>query len=322
MLELERPILLPELIALDIAYRHRAGENPRREDYQDRFIFFDCAQPINLPSVAPPTARPGQEVPAAPTPSEPGFPPVQAPRVVIPGYEILEELGRGGMGIVYRARQLALDRLVALKVIKSGAAARPVELHRFRVEAKVIALLQHPHIVQIYEVGEHDGQPYLALELVDGHSLHERIKVAPLPTHEAARLTGVLSRAMHAAHKCGVIHRDLKPANVLLAADGTPKITDFGLAKHVDTDASQTASGTILGTPQYMPPEQARAQTRQIGPLSDVYALGALLYETLTGRPPFQAATVYDTLGLVSAQNRCPRAACSLPFLGTWKPFV
>jgi serine/threonine protein kinase/Flp pilus assembly protein TadD len=302
----ERSILLSELIALDIAYRRRAGESPRKEDYQDRFTAFDCSKLAMLLSAIPETVPPEQAVSATPTPSERPVAPAQTPRMTLPGYEILGELGRGGMGIVYKARQLALNRLVALKLIRSGAAAGPEELHRFRIEAKVIALLQHPNIVQIYEVGEHDGQPYLALELVEGSSLHERIKTAPLPAREAARLAGLLARAMHAVHQRGVIHRDLKPANVLLTADGTPKISDFGLAKRVDVDLGQTSSGAVVGTAQYMPPEQARGHIRQIGPLSDVYALGAVLYETLTGRPPFQAATVYDTLALVVSAEPPP----------------
>jgi serine/threonine protein kinase/Tfp pilus assembly protein PilF len=304
--ESERFLLLAELIALDISYRRQAGENPDTADYQDLFTSSDGAPLVTSQSVIPDTRPPEAAVPSTLAPSAQLSPPAETPRAANPAYEILGELGRGGMGIVYKARQVALNRLVALKVIKSGAAAGPEELERFRVEAKVIALLQHPNIVQIYEVGEHDGQPCLALELVEGSSLHERIKAAPLAAREAAQLTALLARAMHVVHERGIIHRDLKPANVLLTADGAPKINDFGLAKRVNIEAGQTASGAVMGTPQYMPPEQARGNSRQIGPLSDVYALGALLYESLTARPPFQAANVYDTLALVVSTDPLP----------------
>ncbi len=224
----------------------------------------------------------------------------------IPGYEVLGELGRGGMGVVYRARHLGLNRVVALKMILAGGHAGEEERARFRREAEAVARLGHPNIVQIHEVGEVDGKPFFALEFVAGGSLADQVRKAPFPPGQAARVVELLARAMHHAHEQGIIHRDLKPANVLVAADGTPKITDFGLAKRLDADAGQTPSGAILGTPSYMAPEQAAGKVRQVGPAADVYALGALLYELLTGRPPFRAATPLDTLLQVLAEEPVP----------------
>jgi WD40 repeat protein len=234
----------------------------------------------------------------------------------IPGYEVLGELGRGGMGVVYRARQVGLNRTVALKMILAGSHAGTSLLTRFRAEAETVARLQHPHIVQVHEVGEVGGLPYCALEFCDGGSLAERLRGGPLPAAEATRMTEKLAGAMHAAHQVGIVHRDLKPANVLLTADGSPKVTDFGLAKCLDVEAGQTRSGDLLGTPSYMAPEQARGSIHEIAPHTDVYALGTILYELLTGRPPFKAATVLETLDLVrnaepapprQLQPMCPR---------------
>jgi WD40 repeat protein/tRNA A-37 threonylcarbamoyl transferase component Bud32 len=237
----------------------------------------------------------------------------------VPGYDIIRELGRGGMGVVYQARQTKLNRLVALKMILTGSHAGAADLDRFQTEAEAIARLRHPNIVQIYEVGEHEGKPYFSLEFCGGGSLERKLDGTPLPPKEAAVLVETLARAMQAAHEQKVIHRDLKPANVLLAEDGTPKITDFGLAKKLD-EAGQTQSGVIMGTPSYMAPEQAGykpdaqargphkpdAQARGIGPAADVYALGAILYECLTGRPPFKAATAFDTVMQVVADEPVP----------------
>jgi tetratricopeptide (TPR) repeat protein len=228
------------------------------------------------------------------------------PAPAIPGYEMLGVLGGGGMGVVYQARHLKLNRLVALKVIRAGSLASATALVRFRHEAEAVARLQHPHVVQIYEIGEHEGLPYLALEFVEGGSLAQRINGTPLPPQQAAQLLELLAGAIHFAHERNLIHRDLKPANVLLTADGTPKITDFGLAKSLDSGAGETASGEILGTPSYMPPEQADSKGRPIGRAADVYALGAILYELLTGRPPFKAASVLETVAQVIADEPVP----------------
>jgi tetratricopeptide (TPR) repeat protein/tRNA A-37 threonylcarbamoyl transferase component Bud32 len=229
--------------------------------------------------------------------------------VAIAGYEILAELGRGGMGVVYKARQVSLNRLVALKMILSGMHASDRDMSRFLIEAKAVAAMQHPNIVRIYEISQHDGRPYFTLEYLDGGTLSGRLHEGPLPAQEAARIMQQLAEGMAYAHEKGIIHRDIKPANVLFAADGTPKIADFGLAKNVsgDTDPNNesglTATGAAMGTPSYMPPEQARGDKTQIGPLADVYSLGATLYAMLTGRPPFQGASVVDTLAMVTSQE-------------------
>src|SRR5262249_19610238 len=215
-------------------------------------------------------------------------------------------LGRGGMAVVYRARHLKLKRTVALKMVLAGGHAGPHELTRFRIEAEAVARLQHPNIVQIHEVGEAGGHPYCALELVEGGSLAQRLNGRPLAPKEAARLVGLLAEAMHLAHSRNIVHRDLKPANVLLAADGTPKITDFGLARHLDSDSSETQAGAVIGTPSYMAPEQAAGSSHEAGPAADVYALGAILYECLSGRPPFVGKTVVETLDQVRTQEPAP----------------
>jgi serine/threonine protein kinase len=224
----------------------------------------------------------------------------------VPGYEILEELGRGGMGAVYKARQVKLNRIVALKMILSGEHAGSDQLERFRTEAEVVARLQHPNILQIFEVGECDGLPFLSLEFLDGGSLSDDLDGTPWPTRAAARLVEDLAQAIHAAHEHNVVHRDLKPGNVLLTHERVPKIADFGLAKRLDTDAQQTRSGAILGTPSYMAPEQAGGKPEQIGPPVDIYALGAILYELLTGRPPFKAETPLDTIFQVLDDSPVP----------------
>jgi formylglycine-generating enzyme required for sulfatase activity len=208
----------------------------------------------------------------------------------VPGYEILGILGHGGMGLVYRARQLKANRLVALKMIRAVEHATPQDRLRFQIETEAVARLQHPHIVQLYEVGEVRGQPFFSLEFCDGGTLTEQLKKQRPTPHEAAALIETLARAMHYAHLRGVVHRDLKPGNVLLAgAERVPKITDFGLAKRIDAEARDVSqSGAIMGTAAYMAPEQAAGKVRDTGPAADVYALGALLYECLTGRPPFE----------------------------------
>lgn len=273
----------------------------------------------------------------------------------IPGYEILEELGRGGMGVVFKARHLGLNRLVALKMILAGELASPESLTRFRSEAQLLAQLQHPNIVQVYDVGTIEDKsgttrPYMALELVEGGSLSRQLRGKPQPPREVAALIIVLARAIHAAHEKGIIHRDLKPGNVLLSGNAArpssekgsstvkgwgslgntpphqagstpstmtmlvppplsllkPKITDFGLAKRLESDSSQTRTGEIVGTPNYMSPEQAAGRNQELGPAVDIYALGAILYEALTGRPPFQGISPMDTVLQVLAREPLP----------------
>jgi serine/threonine-protein kinase len=227
-------------------------------------------------------------------------------RADVPGYEILAEIGRGGMGVVYKARHIRLDRVVALKMILAGAHASADQIARFHIEARAVARIQHPGIVQIHEDGDLDGLPYFSLEFVPGGSLSQFVSGRPQAPRVAATLVMALCRAMADAHARGIVHRDLKPANVLLTADHQPKITDFGLAKQMEGDSQQTRSGAIMGTPSYMAPEQAWGLTREIGPLSDQYALGAILYEMIVGRPPLQGATPLETLELVRNQEPVP----------------
>ena len=229
-----------------------------------------------------------------------------AVRVSVPGYEILAELGRGGMGVVYKARQIEVRRVVALKMVLAGVHLGSREMERFRREAAAVAGLQHPHIVQLYEFGEHDGRPYFSLEYVEGGTLAQRLLGDPLPAADAARLTEKLARAIHGAHLRGIVHRDIKPGNILLTADGEPKLTDFGLAKHIHAPGHHTQSGTVMGTPSYMAPEQALGKSRDVGPAADVYALGAILYEMLSGRPPFRAETPLDTMLQVASEEPTP----------------
>jgi hypothetical protein len=200
------------------------------------------------------------------------------------------------MGVVYKARQTGLNRLAAVKVILAGGHAGVHELERFRQEAEALARLEHPNIVRIYEVGDRGGFPFLSLEFCPAGSLDKQLNRSPLPPSRAAELVATLARAVHAAHQAGIIHRDLKPANVLLAEDGTPKITDFGLAKRVEGGEGLTQSGAVVGTPSYMAPEQAAGRSGLVTTAADVYAMGAILYECLTGRPPFRAATPIDTI--------------------------
>jgi serine/threonine-protein kinase len=226
----------------------------------------------------------------------------------IPGYEVDAVLGYGGMGVVFRARHLPLGRLVALKMTLAGSYAAPRERERFHREAEAIAALRHVNIVQVYDVGDWAGRPYFTMELVEGGSLAERLAGTPQPARQVAALLATLAEAVHAAHRGGVVHRDLKPANILFAPDGTPKVTDFGLARRLESGEGLTLSGAPLGTPSYMAPEQARGQSRAVGPAVDVYALGAILYEMLTGRPPFRGETQAETVLQVIDQEPVPPA--------------
>jgi WD40 repeat protein len=226
----------------------------------------------------------------------------------VPGYRVEALLGRGGMGVVYRAWHLRLDRTVALKMLLAGPCARPEELERFLRESQAVAGLRHANIVQVYDVGDVDGRPYFTMEFVEGGNLADQIQGIPQPVRKAAALVATLAGAIHAAHQSGFVHRDLKPANVLLTDEGSPKITDFGLARRLEGDGGLTLSGTPVGTPSYMAPEQARGVKAAIGPATDVYALGAILYELLTGRPPFRADSATATLQQVMTDEPVPPA--------------
>jgi serine/threonine-protein kinase len=267
------------------------------------------AEPVTLPAGEAPTASlpPAGHATVSDAKAVEG-PTADRPWPTLPGYELLNVAGRGGMGVVYRARQTGLNRIVAVKVLLAGAHAGPRELARFRAEAEAVGKLRHPNIVAVHDAGTADGLPYLTLEYVEGGNLARKAAGRPLPLAEAARLVETLARAIQTAHDNGILHRDLKPANVLLTADGTPKITDFGLSKRLDGDERHTASGAILGTASYMAPEQAGGKRKNLGPATDVYALGAILYELLTGRPPFRAETDLDTiLAIHSAPPVPPR---------------
>jgi serine/threonine protein kinase len=224
----------------------------------------------------------------------------------IPSYDMLEEIGSGGMGVVYKARQRGLNRLVALKMIRGRDRVRPDQLARIRIEAEAVARLRHPNIVHIYEIGEVDGLPFLSLELLEGGTLEDRLAGDPQPSTSAAELMVTLARAIQVAHDARIIHRDLKPSNILFDSDGIPKITDFGLAKRLESDRRQTESGQIMGTPCYMAPEQAMGHTRDVGPAADIYSLGAILYEMLTGRPPFKGETPMETVRQVVHDDVVP----------------
>jgi WD40 repeat protein len=299
-----------DLIFAEFLLREELGEQPAPEELLRRFpqhagvlklqVELHQAMGADLEPTADRVATLGDRREIAS-----GTAPERLP--AIPGYEVLGVLGRGGMGVVYRAWQKGLNRPVALKMVHAGAQASPQVLARFRVEAEAVARLQHPNIVQIHEVGQHGGSPFLVLELVEGHSLAQRVVGTPRPAPQAAELVETLARAIDSAHRQGVVHRDLTPANVLLTVDGTPKITDFGLAKLVIGGGDlRTQTGELLGTPSYMAPEQAASQHEAIGTATDVYALGAIFYELLTGHPPFRGATVLETLQMVKTAEPVP----------------
>jgi len=240
-------------------------------------------------------AAPIEETLDSDSPSTTSPPPLDVIRY-FGDYELLEEVARGGMGVVYKARQVKLNRIVAVKMILSGHLASEDDVKRFYTEAEAAANLEHPNIVPIYEVGEHNGQHYFSMGYIEGESLSQKLADGPLPPQEAANLVEQVAHAIDYAHQRGVLHRDLKPANVLIDSDSQPHVTDFGLAKRVESDSDLTRTGQVLGTPSFMPPEQAAGRLDVVGPIADVYSLGAILYTLLAGRPPFQSANVLDTL--------------------------
>jgi tetratricopeptide (TPR) repeat protein len=355
--EPQRSAALAELIQVDLEFRLKRGERARVESYlqqfpeltADRAALLDlvraeralrCASELSLdqreygsrfPDLAAelnePTVGPDAETNrGGPRPNRLAAESLPA----IAGFEILEELGRGGMGVVYLARQTALQRLVAVKMLRGGAVDAE-QRARFRTEMEAAARLKHPHIVQIHEVGEHAGQPYCVLEYVGGGNLQQALAGTPQAADVAARIIQQLALAVQHAHEQGIVHRDLKPANVLLEAEVgsrtsevggreevtpdscllTPgfKIADFGLARQLEVNAAHTQTGDIVGTPAYMAPEQAAGQSKACGPATDVYSLGVILYELLTGRPPFQGASLLETLEQVRSQEPVPPRA-------------
>jgi WD40 repeat protein len=294
----DRPAVL-DLAAREYDLRRRAEPGLDPQEYRRRFP--DLTEELAAHVAGLSSLPVGDSFVTVPPGSAPVSMEVPAPA----GYEVLGELGRGGMGVVYKARQVGLNRIVALKMVLAGGHAGPDELGRFQREAEALARLQHPNIVQVFEVGQHEGRPFFSLELCPGGGLDKKLAGTPVEPKQAARWVETLARAMHAAHQANVVHRDLKPANVLLAADGTLKVTDFGLARRLD-EAGHTATGAVMGTPSYMAPEQAAGKGKQVGPAADVYALGAILYECLTGRPPFKAANPLDTLVQVVSDEPVP----------------
>ncbi len=310
-----RDRLLRELLAIDLEARKRRGEARKIAEHDSRFQHhstsvdpaFEGEIPDGLTQPSRPRKGRGRKATTGGeqlTDVRMDLAPAELSAVVtealrIAGYEVLGELGRGGMGVVYLARKIALNRLCALKMILAGAHAGSVAHARFRAEAEAIAKLRHPDIVQIYHVGEADGLPYLELEYLSGGGLDQALSGLPKPAAAAAALVEVMARAIADAHQLGIIHRDLKPANVLLDSNGRPKVADFGLAKILGSEGGLTKSSAVLGSPSYMAPEQAEGESSKIGPRTDVYALGAILYELLSGRPPFRAATALETLAHV-----------------------
>jgi WD40 repeat protein/tRNA A-37 threonylcarbamoyl transferase component Bud32 len=325
-----RPDAILDLVMNEVGLREDRGERPQLDEYLARFPQVADALRRQFELHQALRASSGQSIQQLMVELERQVEPTSGLATVPPGgggrdqargpgeqpfvtgYEIIRELGRGGMGVVYKARQLSLNRIVALKMILAAEHAGAEGLMRFRLEAEAVAQLQHPNIVQVYEIGEQDGRPFFSLEFVDGDTLDHKLTAGPQPPRQSAQLVEALARAVHHAHEHGIVHRDLKPANVLLTRDGIPKITDFGLAKRLDSVHGQTQTGDIMGTPNYMAPEQAAGRIKEIGPPTDVYALGAILYDLLTGRPPFQAASLLETLEQVRTQDPLPPSRLQL----------
>ena len=312
-----RAALFHDLLNLDLEFRRQNGEQPDPRSYYKRFpdmaSVVDAAFTFLRNRVIATDAGNSRSSGAASTVTSPGemmdagtavstwvdFTLAAPPEPAIPDYEILGELGRGGMGVVFKVHQVALNRTVALKMIKSGGFATEAELLRFQNEAEAVAQLDHPHIVPIYEVGRHQGRHFFSMKLVVGSSLDKRLAAFATDPRATARLVATVAEAVHHAHQRGILHRDLKPANILLDERGQPHVTDFGLAKRIGGDADLTCSGAPMGTPAYMAPEQASGDKGSLSTATDVYGLGTILYALLAGRAPFAGTTLVETLDKV-----------------------
>jgi eukaryotic-like serine/threonine-protein kinase len=301
-----------DLIYQEFLLRRELGEAPRPEEYIERFpgsseaLIRQFAVDDMMRPIENPKGDVGHLAQTTTTIVGNAKPEGHESSVSISGYEILATLGRGGMGIVYKARDNSLGRIVAIKTIDDIQHASQDQRDRFMDEARAIARLKHPHIIPIHAIGDDGGRPYFSLEFAEGGSLAQRLAEGPMASAEAAALVETLARAVHAAHQAGIVHRDLKPSNVLLTSDQIPKIADFGLAKLLDADSARTLSGQTLGTPSFMSPEQAEGHSHEVGPSADIYSLGAILYQTLTGRPPFLGGSAMETMKQVVSTEVVP----------------
>ncbi len=299
------PEVLLALLCAEVLLRRENGDTPNVDEYLARFPqhadrirqIWGAHDFIVRQVLHGPATTGSHRI------TDPAGPGGQRPLPALPGYEVLQELGRGGMGVVFKARQVAFDRLVAVKMIRSQILAGPDELARFRTEALAVGRLDHPHVVRVHAFGEEQDCPYFVMEYLPGGSLAGLLRRGPLEVRRAAELVRQVARGVQAAHEAGVLHRDLKPGNVLLDAEDNARVADFGLAKLLDADSGQTASAAVLGTPSYMAPEQAGGCGRAVGPATDVWALGVILYEGLTGELPFRGSTREETLRRVQTAD-------------------
>ena len=295
-----RQELIAELVALDVNYRRKLGERPQVDQYLERFPDAKSELRPYLVALLDNTVRgPGNTHPDTMKNDR---------RLELIGkdfgnYELIEEIARGGMGVVFRARQKLTNRIVALKMILAGQFANDEEIQRFHAEAQAVAKLDHPGIVPIYDAGEHNGYHFLAMAFVDGGDLNQYCGEQTLNQTTICRIVRSLAEAVGYAHQNRVVHRDLKPANILLTQGMRPRITDFGLARQVESDSQLTETGQVVGTPSFMAPEQAQGKSEGVGPRSDIYSIGAILYSLLVGRPPFREDTVWDTIAAVTSQE-------------------